>query len=126
VPVDPRVDVAVPNCFPYVPHLEPYPHHRGLLDVIGLGEGRPSAAGTDVPDNGLDPAVNMVSIWGERAVPPVKAAIYVDPATDASAPIWAAATVGGMARPPRGCPLHHLLSRCLPRQLELIISVAVG
>jgi hypothetical protein len=49
------IDVAVPNCFPHVPHLEPYPHHRGPLDVVGLGEGRTPAAGTDVPDNSLDP-----------------------------------------------------------------------
>jgi hypothetical protein len=40
-----------------VPHLESYPHHRGPLDIVGLGEGRPHAAGTDVPDNGLDPMV---------------------------------------------------------------------
>jgi hypothetical protein len=26
----------------------------------------------------------------------------------------------------RGCPLCHLLPRCLPRQLELIVSVVVG
>jgi hypothetical protein len=38
------VDVAVPNCFPHVPHLELYPHHRGPLDVVGLGEGRPPTA----------------------------------------------------------------------------------
>jgi hypothetical protein len=26
----------------------------------------------------------------------------------------------------RGCPLHRLLPRCLPRQLELVVSVVVG
>jgi hypothetical protein len=56
------IDVAVPNCFPHVLHLEPYPHHCGPLDVVGLGEGRPPAAGTDVPDNGLDPMVTMVPV----------------------------------------------------------------
>jgi hypothetical protein len=59
------VDVAVPNCFPHVTHLEPYPHHRGPLDIVGHGEGRPPTAGTDVPDNGLDP---MVPVWGGRVV----------------------------------------------------------
>jgi hypothetical protein len=34
----------------------------GPLDVVGLGEGRPPAAGTDVPDNGLDPIVTMVPV----------------------------------------------------------------
>jgi hypothetical protein len=71
------VDVAIPNCFPHVPHLEPYPHHRGLLDVVGLGEGRPPNARTDVPDNGLDPTVTMVPVRGGRATPPVKAMISV-------------------------------------------------
>jgi hypothetical protein len=47
------VDIAVPNCFPHMPHLEPYPHHRGPLDVVGLGEGRSPTIRTDVPDNGL-------------------------------------------------------------------------
>jgi hypothetical protein len=54
------VDVVVPKYFPHVPHLEPYPHHHGPLDVVGLGEGRPPTAGTDVPDSGLDPMVTMV------------------------------------------------------------------
>jgi hypothetical protein len=40
------VDIAVPNCFTLVPHLEPYPHHRGPLNVVGLGEGRPPTVGT--------------------------------------------------------------------------------
>jgi hypothetical protein len=56
------VDVTVPNCFPHVPHLEPYPHHRDPLDVVGLGEGRPPTVGTDILDNGLDPAVSMVPV----------------------------------------------------------------
>jgi hypothetical protein len=81
------VDVAVPNCFPHVPHLESYPHHRGSLDVVGLGEGRPPAIGTDVPDNGLDPMVTMVLVRGGRATPPVKIAISIDPAAGASTPV---------------------------------------
>jgi hypothetical protein len=56
------IDVAVPNCLPHVPQLEPYAHHRGPLDVVGLGEGRPPAVETDVPDNDLDPMVTMVPI----------------------------------------------------------------
>jgi hypothetical protein len=143
------VNVAVPNCFSHVPHLEPYPHHRGPLDVVGLGEGRAPTVGTDVPDNCLDPMVTMVPVRGGRAAPLVKAAISVDPATGASTLVCAAAAVEGTdaARAPtwsavdasvpvwvaataplgvRGCPLHRLLSRCLPRQLELVIGVAVG
>jgi hypothetical protein len=76
-----------------VPHLVPYPHHHGPLDVVGLGEGRPPAAGTDIPDNGLDPMVTMVPVRGGRATPPVKAAISVNPAAGASAPVWAVAAV---------------------------------
>jgi hypothetical protein len=91
------VDVVVPNCFLHVPHLEPYPRHHGLLDVVGLGEGRPPAAGIDVPDNGLDAMVTMVPVRGGRVAPPVKTAIYVNPATGVSAPVWAAAAVGGSA-----------------------------
>jgi hypothetical protein len=83
---------------PHVPHLESYPHHHGPLNVVHLGEGRPLAAGTDVPDNGLDPMVTMVLVQGGRAAPPVKAAISVDPAAGASVPIWALSTI-------RGC--HH-------------------
>jgi hypothetical protein len=90
------VDVAVPNCFPHVANLEPYPHHRGPLDVVGLGEGRSPTAGTDVPDNGLDPAVTMVPIRGGRAASPVDAEISIDLAaaakstTGASKPFWVA------------------------------------
>jgi hypothetical protein len=125
-----------------VPHLEPYPHHRSPLDVVGLGEGRPPAAGTDVLDNGLDPMVTMVPVRGGRAVRPVKAVISINPAVGASAPVWATAAVGDITatRAParstagasapvraaataplgvRGCPLRRLLPRCLPRQLEL-------
>jgi hypothetical protein len=132
-----------------MPHLEPYPHHHGPLDVVGLGEGRPPAVGTNVPDNGLDPMVTMIPVRGGRATPPVKAAISVNPAVGASAPVWAAATVEDMVagRAParstvgpsapvraattvplgvRGCPLRHLLPRCLPRQLEFVVSVVVG
>jgi hypothetical protein len=90
-----------------VPHLEPYPHHRGPLDVVGLGEGRPPAVGIDVPDNGLDPMVTMVPVRGGRAAPPVKAMISVNPATSAFARVWAAAAVGGTAaaRAPGGALL---------------------
>jgi hypothetical protein len=117
------LDIAVPNCFPHVSHLEPYPHHRGPLDVVGLGEGRPPNARTDVPDNGLDPAATMVLVRGGRVASPVKAVISINPAAGASTPVWAAATAPlGV----RGCPLHRLLSRCLPRQLELVIGAAVG
>jgi hypothetical protein len=62
-----------------MPHLDPYSHHRVPLDVVGLGEGRPPAIGTDVPDNGLDPMVTMVPVREGRAVLPVKAAISVNP-----------------------------------------------
>jgi hypothetical protein len=97
-----------------VPHLESYPHHRGPLDVVGLGEGRPPNVVTDVPDNVLHPTVTMVPVQGGRAAPPVKAVISVDLAAGASMPVWAAAAV-------RGCPL-----RCLSRQLELVVGAAVS
>jgi hypothetical protein len=61
------VVVVVPNYFPHVPHLEPYPHHRDPLDVVGLGEGRPPTAGTDVPDSGLDPMVTMLTCPGRES-----------------------------------------------------------
>jgi hypothetical protein len=119
------------------------------VDVVGLGEGRPPVAGTDVPDNGLDHMVTMIPIQGGRAAPPVKAAISVNPTVGASALVWAAVAVGGTAAPRtpaqssacastpvwaaamvplgvRGCPLRRLLSRCLPRQLELVVSVFIG
>jgi hypothetical protein len=143
------IDVVVPNCFPHVPHLEPYPHHRGPLDVVGLGLGRPPAVGTDVPEQSLDPMVTMVPVQGGRVAPPVKAAISVNPAVGASALVWAATAIGGTAaarapaRSPagasapiraattaplrvRGCPLCHLLPHWLPRQLELVVSVIIG
>jgi hypothetical protein len=126
------VDVTVPNCFPHVPHLEPYTHHRDPLDIVGLGEGRPPAAGTDVPNNGLDPVVTMVPVRGGRVAPTVKIMISVNPAiatpptqstVGVSVSICAAATTPlGV----RGCPLCCLLSCCLPHQLELIVSVIVG
>jgi hypothetical protein len=80
-----------------VANLEPYPHHCGPLDVVGLGEGMPPTAGTDFPDHGLDPTVTMVPIRGGRVAPPLEVAISVDPSTatrctvGASAPIWATA-----------------------------------
>jgi hypothetical protein len=143
------IDVAVPNCFPHVPHLEPYPHHRDPLDVVGLGEGRSPAAKTDIPDNGLDPMVTMIPVRGGRATPLVKAVIFVNAAIGGSAPVWAAVAVGstsiaraparsaaGASAPMRaattaplgvcGCPLRRLLLRCLPRQLEFVVSVVVG
>jgi hypothetical protein len=85
------IDVGISNCFPHVPHLEPCHHHRGPLNIVGLGEGRPPAVGTDIPDNGLDPMVTMVLVWGGRAAPLVKATISVNPAAGVSAPIWATA-----------------------------------
>jgi hypothetical protein len=132
-----------------VPHLEPYSHHRGPLDVVGLGEGRPPAAGTDVPDNGLDPMVTMVPVRGGRAAPAVKTAISVNPTADVSTPVRAAVAVGdttAVRTPARsasgasasvrvaataplrvcGCPLHRMLPRCLPHQLELVVSVVIG
>jgi hypothetical protein len=76
--------------------------HSSRLDVVGFGEGRPPGTGTDVPDNGLDPMVTMVPVRGGRAAPPVKAAISVNPAVGAFAPIWAAAPEG--ARLPTASP----------------------
>jgi hypothetical protein len=131
-----------------VPHLESYPHHRGPLNVVGLTEGRSPAAGTNVPGNGLDPIVTMVPVRGGRAALPVKAAISINLAAGASMLVWAAAAVEGRVavRAParsaagasapvraaatvplgvRGCPLRRLLPRCLPRQLELVVSVVV-
>jgi hypothetical protein len=75
------IDIAISNYLPHVPHLEPYLHHRDPLDVVDLGEGRPPAAGADVPDNELDPMVTMVPVRGGRVAPPVWAAISVNPAT---------------------------------------------
>jgi hypothetical protein len=89
------VNVAVPNCFPHVPHLEPYSYHRSLLDIVGLGEDRTPTAGTDVPDNSLDPAVTMVLVPERRVASPVKVVISIDSATGTSVPTWAAAAVGG-------------------------------
>jgi hypothetical protein len=82
-------------------------------------------------------------------VPPVKATISISPAAGASAPVWAAATVGGTAAARasarsvagasapvwatatvplglRSCPLRRLLSRCLPYQLEFVVSVVIS
>jgi hypothetical protein len=134
------IDVAVPNCFPHVLHLESYPHHRGPLDVVGLGEGRPPAVGTDVPDNGVDLMVTMIPVRGGRVASPVNAVISVNLTASASVPAWAAATVGGTtvgvstpvratATAPLGVhdwPLRRLLLHCLPRQLELVVSAVVG
>jgi hypothetical protein len=97
-----------------VSHLESYPHHRGPLDVVDLGEGRPPNVRTDVPDNGMHLTVTMVLVQGWRAAPPVKVTISVDLAAGASTPVWAAVAA-------RGCPL-----RCLAHQLELVISAAVS
>jgi hypothetical protein len=76
--------------------------------------------------------VTMIPVWGGRAALPIKAAIFVNPtvvrarapsAAGAPAPVRAAATaLLGV----RGCPLRRLLPRCLPRQLELVVSVVVG
>jgi hypothetical protein len=91
----------------------------------------------------------MVLVRGGRAAPRVKAAISVNSAAVTSAPVWAAAAIGDTAAArataqsttgattlvrtaataPLGvrcCPLHRLLSRCLPCQLELVVSVIIG
>jgi hypothetical protein len=116
-----------------VPHLELYPHHRGPLDVVGLGEGRLHTVGTDVPDNGMDPAVTMVPVRGGRAASPVKAAISVDPAVGSSAPVWAAAAIRGTtAVPPplarsaacsRAATLACLSSSSVPSSAETELLV---
>jgi hypothetical protein len=106
-----------------VSHLKSYPNHRGPLDVVGLGEGRPPATGTDVPDNGLNPMVTMLPARGGRVAPPVMVAISVNPDVGASTPIRATAMVPlGV----RGYPLRRLLSCYLPRQLEIVASVVIG
>jgi hypothetical protein len=143
------VDIAIPNCSSHVPHLELYPHHHGPLDVVGLREGSPPNAGTDIPDNGLDPTVTMVPVLGGRAAPPVKATISVDPAAGASVPVWAVVIIRGtttMRAPAQstigasapiwaaataplvvcGYPLRRLVSRCLRHQLELVIGAIIG
>jgi hypothetical protein len=101
-----------------VPHLEPYPHHRGPLDVVGLSEDRPPAAGTGVPDNGMDPMVTMVPVRGGRVTPPLKAAVSVNPAASAFTPVWAAAAVRDTAAapppPPPGAPPTRPLPSGLP------------
>jgi hypothetical protein len=94
------VDVVVPNYFPHVLHLEPYPNHHGPLDIVGLGEDRPPTVGTDVPDNGLDLMVIKVPIRGGRVAPSVKVTIFIDLAAGASALVWVVATVGGTTPPP--------------------------
>jgi hypothetical protein len=76
-----------------VADLEPYPHHHAPLDVVGLGEGRPPTAETDVPDNSLDLAVTMVPIRGGRATPPVEAAICVDPAAATGSTVGVSAPI---------------------------------
>jgi hypothetical protein len=119
------VDVAVPNCFPHVPHLEPYRHHRGPLDVVGLGEGRPPVFGTDVPDNDLDLMVTMVPVRGGRVVLPVNAAISVDPAYDVPMPVWAVAAVGGKAAV-RAPSLTSLSSLSLSPSAEIELSVLLA
>jgi hypothetical protein len=82
-------------------------------------------------------------------MPPIEAAISINPVVIASAHVWAATAIGGTAaaRAParstadastpvrvaatvplgvRSCPLRRMLPRCLPRQLELVVSVVVG
>jgi hypothetical protein len=59
-----------------VPHLEPDLNDCGPLNVVGLGEGRPPA----IPDDGRDPVVTLVPVWGEGAAPPVRGALSVAPA----------------------------------------------
>jgi hypothetical protein len=116
---------------------------------VGLGEGRPPTAGTDVRDNGLDPMVTMVPIWGRRVALPVKVRISVDlnatargtadvstpikaaimraldrSTIDVPAPIWFATM-----RTPKMMhdhPLCRLLLSCLLCQPELVVGAAIG
>jgi hypothetical protein len=125
-----------------MPHLELYPHHRSPLNVVGLGEGRPPAAGADVPDDSLVLVVTTVSNRGERAMSPVKAALSVDPSAatvcassrsatavhassrstaSVSASVWVVAALV------RGCPLRRSPSCCLPfQQLEARVGAVIS
>jgi hypothetical protein len=89
----------------------------------------------------------MVPVRGGRAAPPIKATISINPTADASSPVWAAVgdttaacaparSVAGTSVPIRaaatvplgvhGFPLRRMLPRCLPCQLEFVVSVVVG
>jgi hypothetical protein len=61
------VDVTVLYCLSQVPHLEPDPHDRGPLDIVGFGEGRPPDTGANAPDHGLDPIEAAVLEDGRHA-----------------------------------------------------------
>ena len=52
------VDVAVLDCLPHVPHLEPH-------TFISLGESRPPTTRANIPDNSLEPVVTTVPVLGE-------------------------------------------------------------
>nr|XP_015626263.1 uncharacterized protein LOC107280154 [Oryza sativa Japonica Group] len=93
------VDVAVPDCLPHVSHLEPHPHHRGPLDVVGFGEGRPPSAGTKVPDHRLNAVVAMAPVRGGRAALPARAALSVEPATSTGSATAARALRAGAGTP---------------------------
>ena len=83
------VDVAVLDCLPHAPHLEPDLHDPGPLDVVGFSEGRPPNTGTNIPDHSPD----LV----EAAVLVVAAAVAVRAST------WSAGVLG--------CPLRRPLLR---------------
>jgi hypothetical protein len=128
------------------PHLEATGSEVTSPDVVGLGEGRPPAAGTDVPDNGLDPMVTMVSVRGGKVTPPVKAAISVNPAAGPSAPVWAttavrdtaaacapvrsttgaSAPVRAAATAPRGCAAAHCAACSRAASLASLSSLSLS
>jgi hypothetical protein len=70
-----EIEVAVVDRLPQVPHLEPDPHDRGPLDIVGLGEGRPPT----IPDDSLDSVMALAPVWGEGVTPPVRDALSVEP-----------------------------------------------
>ena len=84
------VDVAVPDCLPHMPHLKLHLHDCGPLDVVGLGEGGPPTAGTDVPDHRLEGVV----AGGAAARTPARSA-----ATTLRAAARGAASAAGCAAP---------------------------
>jgi hypothetical protein len=93
------VDIAVQDRLPHVSHLEPDPHDRRPLDVVGFREGRPPGTRANVRDQSPDP---------------IEAAVYVVPAASAVRTSSGSATAvrGGVL----GCPLSRPLSRCFPCQ----------
>src|SRR3954471_1859035 len=84
------VDVAMLDRLPHVPHLEPDPHDRGPLDVVGFGEGRPPRTGTNFPDHSPDP---------------VEAVVLVVPAAAAAAVHASSGRASAMRASVLSCPL---------------------